>query len=201
VNAAGLHPSGIAHHLRTCTDYFTIFVNPKVSGVVIPRNLYDREYVALHIGDGLQRPIIDLKFDDYGIWGTLSYGGAPFETLIPWHSIFVIEADNVFVNWRDLSKVEAGPLPSHFPGRTSEGVSKDERAQWWCPRRQRTTNDCDKYSCVGAACLYDTRPKSVSAEIRGGFVGDNYDVARRAATRKRRERQLHVIDGGKKDEG
>ena len=84
-----------------------VMVDPETAGVALPHDLADdldgakwppgvRHTVGLHIGRNLAIPIPDLEVNDWGIGGTLSFGGRPFRCLLPWESIWsVVSGDTV----------------------------------------------------------------------------------------------------------
>lgn len=46
--------------------------------------------VLLEYGWDMPNPIPDLMFDATGIFATLSFGGSPFKTFVPWEAVFAI---------------------------------------------------------------------------------------------------------------
>jgi stringent starvation protein B len=71
--------------------------------------------VLLEYGWDMPNPIPDLMFDATGIFATLSFGGSPFKTFVPWDAVFAItdKATGHGIVW-----------PSEIP----EGLLEDRKA-------------------------------------------------------------------------
>lgn len=71
--------------------------------------------VLLEYGWDMPIPIPDLMFDATGIFATLSFGGSPFKTFVPWDAVFAItdKATGRGIVW-----------PSEIP----EGLLEDRKA-------------------------------------------------------------------------
>lgn len=178
-----LHPRIVASSLLESTDFFAVYVNPKVSGVVLPRYLYTDEVVVLHIGNRMVKPVVGLELDEYGFVAILSFNDTPFKVLVPWHAVTGVEClEGSAVAW--MKPCEMGPLPKSFPGREKDGDN------FWCPRRQRVVDDCAKHVCRHTECMYDVL-----------WTEDALHPPRRAAVVPSPivERRLAVIQGGKKN--
>jgi hypothetical protein len=71
-----------------------IHLDPRRVGVIIPNHLKQQYQVVLLFGLDMPVPIPDLKVDDEGVVGTLSFKGAPFTCTIPWASVFAIVGED-----------------------------------------------------------------------------------------------------------
>ena len=68
------------------------------NGATLPPHLSGE--IALDIGYGLPVPIPDLVVDEYGVAGTLSFGGHPCWCAVPWTCIYGMMApDRSGVVW------------------------------------------------------------------------------------------------------
>jgi hypothetical protein len=74
----------------------TVFIHldPKKVEVIIPNRLKQQYQVVLQFGLDMPVPIPDLKVDDDGVFGTLSFKGVPFTCTIPWASVFAIVGED-----------------------------------------------------------------------------------------------------------
>ncbi len=66
-----------------------IYFDPNATGVVVPAYLHE-PHVVLQIGRHMALPIPDLRIDDVGFSGTLSFRRTPFEVHVPWSAVFAI---------------------------------------------------------------------------------------------------------------
>lgn len=70
-----------------------IHLDPRVARVVVPRWLSKQPQLVLQIGLDMAIPILDLRVDDEGISGTLSFSRSPFTCTIPWEAVFGLADD------------------------------------------------------------------------------------------------------------
>lgn len=83
----------------------------------LPQPLLKQEQVILQVGYNMTIPIPDMKVDDLGFFGTLSFKGIPFACNVPWQCIFAVigpdglgkvwEADmpiSVYNDYKDKNK-------------------------------------------------------------------------------------------------
>jgi stringent starvation protein B len=163
-----LHPRVLAEYFRAETDYFNVWVVPRVSGVVLPEALYEADQVVLAIGDRLSRPIPNLQFDDWGFTGTLLFGGEPCKVMVPWHSVAGLATANneVVVVWQPLAEPLCAP-PELFEGRRAiQRNEKNHAVYCFCPRRQREVDDCVRWMCRGSECGYGTARKPKANHLK-----------------------------------
>lgn len=62
-------------------------------GLQVPPWLRYQEQLVLQFGYNMQIPITDLKVDDSGISGTLSFSRTPHKCYIPWTRVFAMVGD------------------------------------------------------------------------------------------------------------
>ena len=67
-----------------------VHLDPRVEGVEVPRWLGTDSQLVLQFGLDLPLPIPDLRIDDAGIFGTLSFNRTPFACSVPHEAIFAI---------------------------------------------------------------------------------------------------------------
>ena len=77
----------IFSRLLSTYPVISVLLDPSVEGVILPLNLMADKEVALRYGLNLLNPIPDLKVGEDGISATLSFGGSPFKTFVPWKSV------------------------------------------------------------------------------------------------------------------
>ena len=70
-----------------------IHLDPRVSDVVVPPWLRHQAQLVLQVGLDMPIPIPDLRVDEHGIFGTLSFSRTPFACNVPWSSIFALVGD------------------------------------------------------------------------------------------------------------
>lgn len=80
-----------------------LYVDPRPPGVMVPAAIKRHEWVCLDIGlpSALARPIPDLVIGDFGVYGTLSFGGSLFHCEVPYDQIHAArhEASGGVVSW------------------------------------------------------------------------------------------------------
>lgn len=79
----------VARGLLLRGDLF-IHLDPRVPGVVVPLQFRQRFQLVLQVGFDMPVPIPDLRVDDAGISGTLSFGRAPFTCMVPWDAVYLL---------------------------------------------------------------------------------------------------------------
>lgn len=82
------------------TDYLLLVVTPGCPGVRLPEELLQAgQPVPLHIGWRLPVPIPDLRLDEAGISGTLSFQRTPHPCQLPWASIVQVSLGDEHLIW------------------------------------------------------------------------------------------------------
>jgi stringent starvation protein B len=67
-----------------------IHLDPRVSDVVVPPWLRHQAQLVLQVGFEMPIPIPDLRVDEDGILGTLSFSRTPFTCKVPWNAVFAL---------------------------------------------------------------------------------------------------------------
>ncbi len=70
-----------------------IHLDPRVQGVVVPPYFARQPQLVLQIGLDMAVPIPDLRVDEEGIYGTLSFNRSPFTVTLPWDAVFALADD------------------------------------------------------------------------------------------------------------
>jgi stringent starvation protein B len=83
----------VAHALLTQGAAF-VHLDPRGVDVVVPDWLKRQPQLVLQIGLNMPVPIRDLRVDDTGVFGTLSFNRAPFTCMVPWHAVFALVGDD-----------------------------------------------------------------------------------------------------------
>lgn len=98
-----------------------LYVDPRPPGVMVPASLKPLEWVCLDIGcpAALVRPIPDLVIGDFGVYGTLTFGGSPFHCEVPYEQIHAVRhmSSGGIVSWHAtatavLVEENAKPVPT-----------------------------------------------------------------------------------------
>jgi stringent starvation protein B len=71
-----------------------VHFDPRKDNIRIPIRLRLQAQVVIQIGLDMPVPIPDLRVDDEGIYGTLSFKGDPFTCFIPWSAIFAVVGED-----------------------------------------------------------------------------------------------------------
>jgi len=71
-----------------------VHLDPRRSGVLVPARLRHQAQVVLQVGLDMPVPIPDLRVDEEGIFGTLSFKGIPFSCFVPWASVFALVGED-----------------------------------------------------------------------------------------------------------
>lgn len=84
-----------------------VYLDPREPGVRVPPWLADQPQLVLQIGLDLPVPIPDLRVDDGGVSGTLSFNRAPHACAVPWEAVFALAGDDgMGVVWEESMPAE-----------------------------------------------------------------------------------------------
>ena len=97
-----------------------VHLDPSTLGTLIPYRLKFQSQVVLQFGLDMPVPIPDMKLDQAGISGTLSFKGVPFSCFVPWTAVFaVVGEDGRGLTWDipqtlldEMAATKAGKLVS-----------------------------------------------------------------------------------------
>lgn len=71
-----------------------VHLDPRRFGVVVPRWLRKQPQLVLQVGLDMPVPIPDLKVDEQGVSGTLSFNRSPFHIRVPWDAIYALVSED-----------------------------------------------------------------------------------------------------------
>lgn len=71
-----------------------VYLDPRRDDVAVPKWLAGQPQLVLQVGLDLPVPIPDLRVDDAGVFGTLSFNRAPFTCAVPWEAVFALWGDD-----------------------------------------------------------------------------------------------------------
>ncbi len=71
-----------------------VHLDPRKAGVLVPTRLRLQAQVVLQVGLDMPVPIPDLRIDEEGVYGTLSFKGVPFTCFVPWGAVFALVGDD-----------------------------------------------------------------------------------------------------------
>ena len=79
-----------------------VYLDPRREGVRVPDHLRKQPQLVLQFGLDLPVPIPDLRVDESGVHGTLSFNRSPFPCRVPWDAVFGLVGDDAMgVVWRE----------------------------------------------------------------------------------------------------
>lgn len=97
-----------------------IHLDPRKPGVLVPARLRTQAQVVLQIGLDMPVPIPDLRVDEEGVFGTLSFKGVPFTCFVPWGAVFALVGDD------GKGMVWASEMPSEVAGELQREARKQQ---------------------------------------------------------------------------
>lgn len=71
-----------------------VHLDPRSEGVCVPEYFRRQPQLVLQVGLDLAVPIPDLRVDDRGVSGTLSFNRSPFYCIVPWDAVFAMTGDD-----------------------------------------------------------------------------------------------------------
>lgn len=71
-----------------------VHLDPRVEGVVVPPWLRKQPQLVLQLGLDMVVPIVDLRIDRDGVYGTLSFNRNPFTCIVGWDAVFALSGDD-----------------------------------------------------------------------------------------------------------
>jgi hypothetical protein len=98
-----------------------VYLDPRASGVRVPPWLAEQPQLVLQVGLDLPLPIPDLRVDDTGVYGTLSFNRSPFTCTVPWSSVFgLVGDDGMGMVWPD-------DMPAEIAAEVEEAEARAKR--------------------------------------------------------------------------
>jgi stringent starvation protein B len=100
-----------------------VHLDPRIAGMVVPQWLRSQPQLVLQIGLDMPIPIPDLRVDDDGVYGTLSFQRSPFTCKVPWSGIFALVGED------GRGMVWPEDLPAEIAAEVDREVSKKPRLE------------------------------------------------------------------------
>ena len=156
-----------------------VHLDPRVESVLVPEWLKRQPQLVLQVGLDMPVPIPDLRVDDFGVFGTLSFNRTAFTCAVPWEAVFAVVGDD------GRGMVWPGSMPKEIAaevereaqraGRVSEAAAA-ERGRDAEPKPRRRARRATPAAASAAAPGPAMRPA-------------------RASTPKSKPQSLEVIEG------
>jgi stringent starvation protein B len=83
----------VARLLMTQGNVF-VHLDPRTEGVVVPQWYRNEPQLVLQVGFEMPVPIPDLRIDEDGLYGTLSFNRSPFTCMVTWDAVFALAGDD-----------------------------------------------------------------------------------------------------------
>jgi len=111
----------IANLILGLGDLF-VHLDPRREGVMVPPWLRHQAQLVLQVGFNMPIEIPDLKVDETGISGTLSFSRTPFLCVLPWSTIFaLVAADGSGRVWdEDMPAEIANQVAEHIAAKKNK---------------------------------------------------------------------------------
>ena len=100
-----------------------VYLDPRRDDVAVPVWLADQPQLVLQVGLDLPIPIPDLRVDDDGVYGTLSFNRAPFTVVVPWDAVFALWGDD------GMGMVWAEDMPPEIAAEVEQAVKRGEEPE------------------------------------------------------------------------
>lgn len=71
-----------------------VHLDPRTEGVVVPQWYRTEPQLVLQVGFDMPVPIPDLRIDEDGLFGTLSFNRSPFTCMVTWDAVFALAGDD-----------------------------------------------------------------------------------------------------------
>lgn len=85
-----------------------IHLNAAAAGVDVPENLAVDDRLVLQVGLDMPVPIPDLRVDEHGVAGTLSFNRQPHACYVPWDAVFALsDSEGRGMVWDEAIAAEA----------------------------------------------------------------------------------------------
>jgi hypothetical protein len=129
-----------------------VHLDPRASDVFVPPWLRHQAQLVLQVGFDMPIPIPDLRVDEDGVFGTLSFSRNPFTCAVPWHAVFALVGD----------EGRGMVWPESMPPEIAAEVEREAMR-----------------SKLGGDSGRDDMPRSTSSTSRGDFVRADFESPRK----------------------
>lgn len=191
----------VAHALLTQGAAF-VHLDPRGVDVVVPDWLKRQPQLVLQIGLNMPVPIRDLRVDETGVFGTLSFNRAPFTCMVPWHAVFALVGDDGRgMVWpesmppeiaqeieREAERAARGAISDASPGAPQDAKRAQRRPRALRAVDPAPSTDRDLDDASEADDVAPREHKPVGLRLIPGQAGQNPP----AVARKRARRAPHL---------
>lgn len=169
---------------------------PRRPGVLVPEYLREHPQLVLEIGLDMVVPIPDLRLDDEGFSGTLSFARTPTFCRVPWDAVFALRGDDGWTMvWPEslpeelLAEMER-EMGARPPAGFDEEAELDAREDLLEPRFSASLADSDEIALDehGEPDLREPPPLEASEDYPADDRADDSSSASRPA--------LSLLEGG-----
>lgn len=164
-----------------------LHLDPRGDEVFVPDWLKRQPQLVLQIGLNMPVPIRDLRIDDVGVFGTLSFSRTPFTCMVPWDAVFALVGDDGRgMVWPESMPDEIAQEIQREAARAGLGaIAEAEAAKAPKPRRARKPKAAVQSS---EAMTRDSEPdgeRRSSPEPKGLRLIEGQGIAKTGAAPKR----------------
>lgn len=107
--------------LLTAGSVFVRF-DPRAQTVIVPPWLKYQHECVLEYGLNMEVPIPDLRSDEHGVYGTLSFHRTPIKCFVPWNVVFAVSGVGRTVSWPEHT-------PPEMRARIAAGQPVEEKTE------------------------------------------------------------------------
>lgn len=191
----------VAHALLTQGAAF-VHLDPRGVDVVVPDWLKRQPQLVLQLGLNMPVPIRDLRVDETGVFGTLSFNRSPFTCMVPWHAVFALVGDDGRgMVWpesmpaeiaqeieREAERATRGAIAEANPSATDEAKRQPRRPRALLAVEPAASPDGNGSHGSEADVIAPRQAKPVGLRLIPGQAGQNEP----ALARKRARRVPHL---------
>jgi hypothetical protein len=100
-----------------------VHLDPRADDVIVPKWLKRQPQLVLQVGLDMAVPIPDLRVDDTGVFGTLSFNRTAFTCSVPWAAVFAVVGDD------GRGMVWPGSMPQEIAAEVDREARRSRDAQ------------------------------------------------------------------------
>ncbi len=117
----------VARYLLAQGSVF-VHLDPRAPGVIVPPWYRTEPQLVLQVGLHMPVPIPDLRVDEEGVYGTLSFNRSPFTCRVNWDAVFAIAGeDGRGMVWPESMPQEISEEIEREAGRSEPPALPEER--------------------------------------------------------------------------
>lgn len=192
MSAAGLPSKRDVARALLLKGTVLVHLDPRLPDVVVPQWLSRQPQLVLQLGLDMPVPIPDLRVDDAGVYGTLSFSRAAFTCSVPWDAVFAIVGDDGRgMVWPGsmpqeiAAEVEREVGRAHASGKHASGEEEGAIDELSAPKPARARSRVGARSKPGVGPTGKKRPKPQPPSLEL-IAGEGEGEAEGALARRRR---------------